>query len=134
MSTMSLMSSKATFARGASLQRPQARRQQCSRGQPIVRAKYGDESQFFDLDDLENTAGSWDLYGQEDRKRYPDLQAEFFQRAAQPVSRRDSVLGFVGVGFAAGVAFWGFKGSKDVGLPIAYGPKKPAVPGPRGRI
>lgn len=50
------------------------------------------------LQDLENTAGSWDLYGQEDRKRYPDLQAEFFQRAAQPVSRRDSVLGFVGVG------------------------------------
>ena len=50
------------------------------------------------LQDLENTAGSWDLYGQEDRKRYPDLQAEFFQRAAQPVSRRDSVLGFVGAG------------------------------------
>ena len=50
------------------------------------------------LQDLENTAGSWDLYGQEDRKRYPDLQAEFFQRAAQPVSRRDTVLGFVGAG------------------------------------
>ena len=89
-----------------------------------VRAKYGDESQFFDLDvsgrtaqltrflvfvvlsgpsliclqDLENSAGSWDLYGTEDERRYPGLQAEFFQRAAAPLRRREALFGFVGVG------------------------------------
>ena len=27
---------------------------------------------FFTAQDLENTVGAWDLYGQEDTKRYPD--------------------------------------------------------------
>ena len=97
-----------------------------------VHAKYGDESQFFDLDvssryltspvtpltrpvlaltlagslilhclqDLENTAGSWDLYGQQDERRYPGLQAEFFERAAAPLTRRESVYAFVTLGTA----------------------------------
>lgn len=50
------------------------------------------------LQDLENSAGSWDLYGTEDERRYPGLQAEFFQRAAAPLRRREALLGFVGVG------------------------------------
>lgn len=45
--------------------------------------------------DLENTAGSWDLYGQQDERRYPGLQAEFFERAAGPLTRRESVYAFV---------------------------------------
>jgi photosystem I subunit 6 len=38
------------------------------------RAKYGDESVYFDLKDVENTAGSWDMYGVDSTKRYPDRQ------------------------------------------------------------
>jgi photosystem I subunit VI len=45
-----------------------------------VKAKYGDESVYFDLNDLENSLGSWEVYGQDDKKRYPELQNEFFQR------------------------------------------------------
>jgi len=50
------------------------------------------------LQDLENTAGSWDLYGQTDERRYPGIQAEFFERAAAPLTRRDSVYAFVTLG------------------------------------
>ena len=56
------------------------------------------------LQDLENSAGSWDLYGTEDERRYPGLQAEFFQRAAAPLRRREAILGFVGVGEPAACA------------------------------
>jgi hypothetical protein len=28
------------------------------------------EKKLFDLSDLENTVGSWDMYGQDDQKRY----------------------------------------------------------------
>lgn len=38
------------------------------------KAKYGDESVYFDLKDVENTAGSWDMYGVDSTKRYPDRQ------------------------------------------------------------
>ena len=47
---------------------------------------------------LEDTTGSWELYGQEDEKRYPSLQAEFFNRAAAPLTRRESLLAFTFVG------------------------------------
>jgi hypothetical protein len=50
------------------------------------------------LQDLEDTTGSWELYGQEDEKRYPSLQAEFFNRAAGPLTRRESLLAFTFVG------------------------------------
>ena len=50
------------------------------------------------LQDLEDTTGSWELYGQEDDKRYPSLQAEFFNRAAGPLTRRESILAFTFVG------------------------------------
>ena len=36
------------------------------------------------MQDLENTVGSWDMYGQEDEKRYNGLQSEFFERAVGP--------------------------------------------------
>lgn len=53
------------------------------------------------LQDLENTAGSWDLYGQTDERRYPGIQAEFFERAAAPLTRRESVYAFVTLGKAS---------------------------------
>ena len=39
--------------------------------------------------------GSWDLYGVEDDKRYPGLQAEFFERAAAPLTRRAAITSFL---------------------------------------
>ena len=50
------------------------------------------------MQDLEDTTGSWELYGQEDEKRYPSMQAEFFNRAAAPLTRRESILAFTFVG------------------------------------
>lgn len=49
------------------------------------------------LKDLENSVGSWDLYGQEDEKRYPSLQADFFERAAAPLERRESLIALIAV-------------------------------------
>ena len=50
------------------------------------------------VQDLENTAGSWELYGVEDEKRYPSLQSEFFERASQPVISRQGLLAIVAAG------------------------------------
>jgi hypothetical protein len=36
------------------------------------------------VQDLEDTTGSWELYGTDDDRRYPSLQNEFFERAARP--------------------------------------------------
>jgi hypothetical protein len=47
------------------------------------KAKYGDESVYFDLKDVENTAGSWDMYGVDSTKRYPDRQVS--ERVANPL-------------------------------------------------
>jgi len=100
----------------------------------VTRAEYGKDSKYFDLNDLENTLGSWDMYGQDDEKRYPSMQAEFFERAGNGLTRRESMLGFLcGIG-GASILVWGAKGSKDGSLPITKGPSKPADIGPRGRI
>ena len=56
------------------------------------------------LQDLEDTTGSWELYGQEDERRYPSLQAEFFNRAAAPLTRRSSILAFTFVGACQPIA------------------------------
>ena len=34
----------------------------------------------------------------EDSKRYPDIQSEFFERAAGPLTRRESVFSFLALG------------------------------------
>lgn len=137
MTSLASVGKASTFVRGTPVRHTAARasaRRAPARVLSPVRAKYGDESQFFDLDDLENTVGSWDLYGQEDEKRYPGIQAEFFQRAAAPLARREALYSFLAITFSAGVLLWGAKGSKDVSLPINVGPQNPPVVGPRGRI
>ena len=48
--------------------------------------------------DLEDTTGSWELYGTDDNRRYPSLQNEFFERAAAPLTRRESALAFIFTG------------------------------------
>jgi len=64
----------------------------------VTNAKYGDESIYFDLEDIENTSGSWDMYGTDVEKRYPDLQNEFFERAGTGIARREALLGIVALG------------------------------------
>lgn len=48
--------------------------------------------------DLENSTGSWDMYGQDSDKRYPGMQAEFFERAGDVLKRREALRGFVALG------------------------------------
>merc|ERR1711998_355924 len=109
-------------------------KQNSSKKMFIHNAKYGDEAIYFDLDDMTNTIGNWDLYGQDDRQRYPSLQADFFNRAGQALSRRPAMLSFCAVFGAATILSWGLKGSKDAKLPITLGPQKAPQVGPRGRI
>ena len=45
----------------------------------------------------QNTTGSWNLYGQDDKARYPESQAEFFERAGANLARRESLLAFVSI-------------------------------------
>jgi len=47
------------------------------------------------LQDIENTTGSWDMYGQDSDKRYPGMQNEFFNRAGDVLKRREALRGFV---------------------------------------
>merc|ERR1711966_224438 len=100
----------------------------------VPQAKYGDESVYFDLNDVENTAGAWDMYGVDSSKRYPDQQAEFFERAADGLARREAMLGFLAIGGVGSILVWGAKGSKDALLPITKGPQQKAELGPRGKL
>jgi len=86
------------------------------------------------LQDLENTIGSWDMYGQEDQKRYNGLQSEFFERAASGLTRREYLNALIALGGGAALLVWGAKGSKDAKLPITNGPQKGGEAGPRGRL
>lgn len=43
---------------------------------PVV-AKYGDKSVYFDLEDLGNTTGQWDLYGSDAPSPYNPLQVQY---------------------------------------------------------
>ncbi len=44
---------------------------------------------------MENTTGSWDMYGQDSDKRYPAMQAEFFNRAGAALGRREALVGVI---------------------------------------
>lgn len=46
----------------------------CLRSSGAVVAKYGDKSVYFDLEDLGNTTGQWDLYGSDAPSPYNPLQ------------------------------------------------------------
>jgi hypothetical protein len=47
-----------------------------------AKAKYGDESVYFDLGDVESTTGAWDVYGEASTARYPGQQEAFFEKGA----------------------------------------------------
>ena len=74
------------------------------------------------------------MYGQADGARYPGLQAEFFERAAAPVARREAILGLLAVAGPAAIVSWGIKGAADVKLPITVGPQKEPTLGPRDKL
>ena len=99
-----------------------------------ISAKYGDESVYFDLGDVESTTGSWEVYGVESTARYPDQQAKFFENAAQGLGRREAMYSFLALSSAGALLVWGGKGSKDAKLPITIGPQKEPVKGPRDRL
>eukprot|EP00879_Flechtneria_rotunda_P001268 GHRR01001415.1.p1 GENE.GHRR01001415.1~~GHRR01001415.1.p1 ORF type:complete len:136 (+),score=33.28 GHRR01001415.1:112-519(+) len=99
-----------------------------------VCAKYGEDSRYFDLNDLENTTGAWDMYGQESDKRYPGIQNEFFTRAGDVLKRREALRAFVALVGGAGIIAFGIKGSKDAQLPIIKGPQTNGENGKGGSV
>jgi photosystem I subunit VI len=83
---------------------------------------------------MSNTTGAWDMYGQDSDRRYPALQAEFFNRAGAALSRREALLGFVSLSGIGAVLVWGAKGSKDANLPITKGPQTSGENGKGGSV
>ena len=82
------------------------------------------------MQDIENTSGSWDMYGLEEGVKYPVSQEEFFKRASFGLARREALLGFIALGGGSSILVWGLKGSSDAQLPITKGPRKKEAPPP----
>merc|ERR1711871_1023308 len=108
------------------------RRRQNPRGRRHGRSERGDDGKYFDLNDIENTSGAWDMYGLEEGVKYPVSQEEFFKRASFGLARREALLGFITLGGGGAILTWGLKGSADAELPITKGPvpKAPSPPPP----
>ncbi|KAK6153650.1 hypothetical protein DH2020_013289 [Rehmannia glutinosa] len=102
------------------------------RGGAVV-AKYGDKSVYFDLEDIGNTTGQWDLYGSDAPSPYNPLQSKFFETFAAPFTKRGLLLKFLILGGGSTLAYVSSQATGDV-LPIVKGPQLPPKPGPRGKI
>merc|ERR1711979_57854 len=100
----------------------------------FAKSKHGDKSLYFDLSDMEKTTGSWEMYGYDEKNRYPAMQEQFFAKAGQALNRRESMFAFVAALGTVSLLIWGVKGSQDVKLPITIGPIQALKVGPRGRI
>ncbi|KAF8400805.1 hypothetical protein HHK36_014107 [Tetracentron sinense] len=98
-----------------------------------VVAKYGDKSVYFDLEDLGNTTGQWDLYGSDAPSPYNSLQSKFFETFAAPFTKRGLLLKFLILGGGSTLAYLSSTASGDI-LPIKKGPQLPPKLGPRGKI
>ncbi|CAN6573315.1 unnamed protein product [Malus baccata var. baccata] len=98
-----------------------------------VVAKYGDKSVYFDLEDLGNTTGKWDLYGSDAPSPYNPLQSKFFETFAAPFTKRGLLLKFLILGGASTIAYLSATASDDI-LPIKKGTQLPPKLGPRGKI
>ncbi|XP_051147614.1 photosystem I reaction center subunit VI, chloroplastic-like [Andrographis paniculata] len=98
-----------------------------------VVASYGENSVYFDLDDIANTTGQWDVYGNDGPSPYNALQSKFFLTFAAPFTKRGLLLKFLLLGGGALLAYVSSQASGDV-LPIVKGPQLPPKPGPRGKI
>ncbi|KAL8522396.1 hypothetical protein ACS0TY_012513 [Phlomoides rotata] len=102
------------------------------RGVAVV-AKYGDKSVYFDLEDIGNTTGQWDLYGSDAPSPYNSLQSKFFETFAAPFTKRGLLLKFLIIGGGSTLAYVSSQATGDV-LPIVKGPQLPPKLGPRGKI
>ena len=102
-------------------------------GGGAVVAKYGEKSVYFDLEDLGNTTGQWDLYGSDAPSPYNPLQSKFFETFAAPFTKRGLLLKFLILGGGSAIAYLSSTATGDV-LPIKKGPQLPPTPGPRGKI
>ncbi|KAJ8465460.1 hypothetical protein OPV22_028012 [Ensete ventricosum] len=98
-----------------------------------VVAKYGEKSVYFDLEDIGNTTGQWDLYGSDAPSPYNPLQSKFFETFVAPFTKRGLLLKFLLLGGGFTIAYLGSTASGDI-LPIKKGPQLPPTPGPRGKI
>uniref|UniRef100_A0A7N0VJ88 Photosystem I reaction center subunit VI n=1 Tax=Kalanchoe fedtschenkoi TaxID=63787 RepID=A0A7N0VJ88_KALFE len=98
-----------------------------------VVAKYGDKSVYFDLEDIGNTTGQWDLYGSDAPSPYNSLQSKFFETFAAPFTKRGLLLKFLILGGGSTLAYLSATASGDI-LPIKKGPQLPPKLGPRGKI
>ncbi|KAJ6830734.1 photosystem I reaction center subunit VI, chloroplastic-like [Iris pallida] len=98
-----------------------------------VVAKYGEKSVYFDLEDLGNTTGQWDLYGSDAPSPYNPLQSKFFETFAAPFTKRGLLLKFLILGGGSTLAYLSSTASGDI-LPIKKGPQLPPKLGPRGKI
>ncbi|XP_020263946.1 photosystem I reaction center subunit VI-1, chloroplastic [Asparagus officinalis] len=104
-----------------------------SRSSGAVVAKYGDKSVYFDLEDIGNTTGQWDLYGSDAPSPYNPLQSKFFETFAAPFTKRGLLLKFLILGGGSTLAYLSSTASGDI-LPIKKGPQLPPKLGPRGKI
>eukprot|EP00245_Coleochaete_scutata_P003249 TRINITY_DN1473_c0_g1_i2.p1 TRINITY_DN1473_c0_g1~~TRINITY_DN1473_c0_g1_i2.p1 ORF type:complete len:136 (-),score=40.39 TRINITY_DN1473_c0_g1_i2:528-935(-) len=119
---------------GQQLKVQPTKRVSCSRAvRAVPTAKYGDESVYFDLKDLKNTTGQWDVYGTDSAGAYNGLQSKFFEVATSAYKKRDFLYKFLLLGGASHIAAFSYSFSKDV-LAIGKGPQNPPTPGPRGKI
>ncbi|XP_068653561.1 photosystem I reaction center subunit VI, chloroplastic-like [Aristolochia californica] len=98
-----------------------------------VVAKYGEKSVYFDLEDIANTTGQWDLYGSDAPSPYNSLQSKFFETFAAPFTKRGLLLKFLILGGGSTLAYLSSTASGDI-LPIKKGPQQPPKLGPRGKI
>ncbi|XP_020105925.1 photosystem I reaction center subunit VI, chloroplastic-like [Ananas comosus] len=103
-----------------------------SRSGAVV-AKYGEKSVYFDLEDLGNTTGQWDLYGSDAPSPYNPLQSKFFETFVAPFTKRGLLLKFLILGGGSLLAYVSSTASGDV-LPIKKGPQLPPQKGPRDKI
>ncbi|EEH57914.1 photosystem I subunit VI, chloroplast precursor [Micromonas pusilla CCMP1545] len=125
----SLAASTSTFAGAKVAVKPVAARR-ASRA-TAAKAKYGDESVYFDLGDVESTTGAWDVYGEASTARYPGQQEAFFEKG---LGRREAMYSFLALAGPAACLVFGGKGAKDAKLPITVGPQKEAPLGPRDKL
>ncbi|KAL6972791.1 hypothetical protein U1Q18_026963 [Sarracenia purpurea var. burkii] len=98
-----------------------------------VVAKYGEKSVYFDLEDLGNTTGQWDLYGSDAPSPYNPLQSKFFETFAAPFTKRGLLLKFLILGGGSTLAYVSATSSPDL-LPIKKGPQLPPKLGPRDKL
>ncbi|GLJ40271.1 hypothetical protein SUGI_0827320 [Cryptomeria japonica] len=99
----------------------------------VVVAKYGDKSVYFDLEDISNTTGAWDLYGSDAPSPYNPLQSKFFETFAGPFTKRGLLLKFLVLGGGLALTSATSNATGDI-LPILKGPQQPPTMGPRGKI